>query len=128
MPSLGSAFSSKPSQLEKIFYHFEMEKIALLLIYNIFVTKKFFFRNEYQKKFLNCIFLVDPVGWWQTNIFLSLALVIYYLTKIINIKWWWCNIQRFLSYSKNHIWKFMQANSWHHRLFHFYLSFCIQKV
>ena len=23
-------------------YHFEMEKIALILIYNIFVTKKFF--------------------------------------------------------------------------------------
>ena len=56
-----------------IFYHFEMEKIALIPVYNIFVTKNFFFRNEHPKKFLTCAFLVDLVGWRQTNIFLSLA-------------------------------------------------------
>ena len=38
-------FSSTPGRSEKkifFFYHFEMEKIALILIYNTFVTKKFF--------------------------------------------------------------------------------------
>ena len=54
-------------------YHFEMEKIALILTDNIFVTKKNFFRNEHQKHFLTHAFLVDPVGRWQTNIFLSQA-------------------------------------------------------
>ena len=33
-----------------------------------------------------------------------------------------------MSYSKNYICKFMQVNSWHHKLFHFYLSFWIWKV
>ena len=48
-------------------------------------------------------------------------LVMYYLTKFINIKW-------FLSYSKNDNWKFMQANSWYYKLSHFHLSFTILKV
>ena len=69
-------FSSTPGRSEKFFfYHFEMEKIALILIYNIFVTKKVFFRNEHQKKILTRTFFVDPVGWRQTNIFLNVALV-----------------------------------------------------
>ena len=41
---------------------------------------------------------------------------------------WWCNIKRFSSYSKNYTCKFMQANSWYHKLFHFHLSFRIWKV
>ena len=41
---------------------------------------------------------------------------------------WWCNIKPFFSYSKNYICKFMQANSWHHKLSHFHLSFWIQKL
>ena len=60
------------------FYHFKMEKIPLILIYNIFVTKNFFFRNEHQKWFLPRRFLLDPVGWRQTNIFLSLALCTFF--------------------------------------------------
>ena len=52
-----------------------MEKMALILIYNIFVTKNIFFRNEHQKHFFTRTFLVDPVGWRQTNIFLSVALL-----------------------------------------------------
>ena len=36
---------------------------------------------------------------------------------------WWFNIKRFLSYSKNYTCKFMQANSWHHKLFHLHLFF-----
>ena len=62
--SLGSVFSSTPDQMEKknLFYHFEMEKIALILTYNIFVTKNIFFRNEHEKDFLTRTFLVDPVG------------------------------------------------------------------
>ena len=57
-----------------VFYHFEMEKKTVILIYNIFMTKKPFFKNEHQKKILTRTFLVDSVGWRQTNIFLSLAL------------------------------------------------------
>ena len=41
---------------------------------------------------------------------------------------WWYNIKRFLSHSKNYICKFMQANLWHHKLFHFPLPFWIWKV
>ena len=48
-------------------------------------------------------------------------LVIYYLTKFDNIKW-------FLSYSKNYNCKFIKANSWHRKLFHFHLSFWIWEV
>ena len=43
-------------------YHFEMEKIALIRIYNTFVTQNFFFKNVHQKKKLTRMFLVDPVG------------------------------------------------------------------
>ena len=39
----------------------------------------------------------------------------------------WCNIKQVLSYSKNSICKFMQANSWHRKLFHFHLSFKSEK-
>ena len=41
---------------------------------------------------------------------------------------WWCNIKRFSSYSKNYVCKFMQANLWHYKLFHFHLRFWIWKV
>ena len=59
----GLFFRVHPAGRKKgFFYHFEMEKIALILIYNIFVTKKILFRNEHQKKFLARTFLVDPVG------------------------------------------------------------------
>ena len=30
---------------------------------------------------------------------------------------WWCNVNWFLSYYKNYTCHFMQANSWHHKLF-----------
>ena len=62
------------------FYHFEIEKIALILIDNIFVTKKLFFRNKHQKIFLTRTFLVEPVGWRQTNTFLSLVQSIKFFT------------------------------------------------
>ena len=45
-------------------------------------------------------------------------LVIYYLTKF----------DEFLSYAKIYIYKFIQANSRHHKLFHFHLSYLIWKV
>ena len=40
----------------------------------------------------------------------------------------WCYIKRFLSCSKNYTCKFMQASSWHDKLFHFYFFFWIRKV
>ena len=51
-----------------------------------------------------------------------------YIGYILFDQVWWCNIKRFLSYSKNYIWKFMQDNSWHHKLFHLQLSFWVWKV
>ena len=54
----GFFFSSTPGRSEqKKFYHFEMENVALIFIYNIFVTKKFFFRNKHQKENLTRPFL-----------------------------------------------------------------------
>ena len=41
---------------------------------------------------------------------------------------WWYNKIKFLSYSKNYTCKLMQANSWHHKLFHCHMSFWIWKV
>ena len=38
------------------------------------------------------------------------------------------DIKRLLSYFKNCILKFMQTSSWHHKLFHFHLSFFIWRV
>ena len=51
-----------------------------------------------------------------------------FISYVLSDEVWWCNIKQFLSYSKNYICKFMQANSWHHKLFHFRLSFWIWKV
>ena len=51
-----------------------------------------------------------------------------FFSYILSDQVWWCNIKQLLSYFKNCICKFMQANSWHHKLFHFHLSFCIWKV
>ena len=51
------------------------------------------------------------------------SLVIYYLTKFYDVIIKWCS-----SYSKNYTWKFMQANSWHHKLFLLHFSFWIRRV
>ena len=50
-------------------------------------------------------------------------LFMYYLTKFDDViqSGFWVN-------SKNSICKFMQANLWHHKLFHFHLPFWIWKV
>ena len=52
-----------------------------------------------------------------------LLLVIYYLTKFDDVIY-----SGFWVIRKFYICKFIQANSWHHKLFHFHLSFCIWKV
>ena len=51
-----------------------------------------------------------------------------FISYVLSDQVWWCNIKRFLSYSKNCICKFMQANSSCHKLFHFNLFFWIWKV
>ena len=51
-----------------------------------------------------------------------------FICYILSDKIWWYNVEQFLSYSKNYICKFMQFNSWHHKLFDFHLSFWIWKV
>ena len=50
-----------------------------------------------------------------------IPLLVIYLSDQV----WWCNMKQLLSYFKNYFCKFMQANSWHHKLLHFHLSFCI---
>ena len=50
------------------------------------------------------------------------------LFVILSDQVWWCNTKQFLSYSKTYISKFMQVNSWHHKLFLFHLSYWIWKV
>ena len=52
----------------------------------------------------------------------------YFICYILSDQVWWCNLKQLLSYSKNYICKFMHVISWHHKLFHFYLSCCIWKV
>ena len=51
-----------------------------------------------------------------------------FICYILSDQIWWCNVKQFLSYSKNYIFKFMQADSWHHKLFHLQLSFWIWKA
>ena len=40
----------------------------------------------------------------------------------------WCNVMQLLSYFKSSVCKFLQANSWHHKLFYFHSAFCVRKV
>ena len=51
-----------------------------------------------------------------------------FIRYILSDQVWWCNVKQFLIYSKNYVCKFMQANWWHHKLFHFNLSFLIWKL
>ena len=51
-----------------------------------------------------------------------------FISNVLSDQVWWCNIKQFVSYSKNYICKFIQANWWHHKLFHFHLSFGILKL
>ena len=46
----GLFFREHLASRKKYFYHFETEKIVLIHIHNIFVTKKFFFGNVNQNK------------------------------------------------------------------------------
>ena len=52
------------------------------------------------------------------------SLICYTLSEQV----WWCIVKQLLSYSKNCICKFMQVNWWHHKSFHFHLSFWIWKL
>ena len=49
------------------------------------------------------------------------------ISYLLSDQVWWCNIKRFLSYSKTCTCKFIQVNSWHHKLFHFHFFFWIWK-
>ena len=52
----------------------------------------------------------------------------FFISYILSVLVWWCNIKWLLSYSKNYSCKVMQASSWHHKLFHFHLFFWVWKV
>ena len=93
---------------------FEMKKIELILFYNIFVTKKIFWGMNIKNIFSTCKFLVDPVGWRQTNIFLSLTLLHVLQVTLTDIrpnkfrkkkeekkgkkKLWWLSLWKLCSY------------------------------
>ena len=51
-----------------------------------------------------------------------------FIRYILSDQVWWNNLKQFLSYYKNYICKFTQVNSWHHKLFHFHLSFWTWEV
>ena len=51
-----------------------------------------------------------------------------FIHYILSDQVWWHNVKQFLSYSKNYICKFMQLSLWHHKLFHFHLSFWFWKL
>ena len=51
-----------------------------------------------------------------------------FIRYILSDQVWWCNVKQFLSYSKNYIYKFLQANPWHLKLFHLHLCFWIWRV
>ena len=99
-------------------------------------------KENYQKalKKLTLFFLSNPVSFnWQSYqkqkgpgpVALQVTKQVQknsFISYILSDQVWWCNIKRLLSYFKNCICKFMQANSWHHKLFHLRLSFCIWKV
>ena len=44
----------------------------------------------------------------------------FFISYILSNQVWWYNIKWFLNYFKNYIYKFMQGNSWHHKLLHFH--------
>ena len=109
-------------------------------------------KQDYQKAFkkLTLFFLWYPVpfnGWnyqkqkvsgtsdqslfrlQNTNITnKEIFLKYFFIRYILSDQVWWCNAKQLLGYSKNFICKFMQVNWWHHKLFHFYLSFWIWKL
>ena len=90
---------------------------------------------------LTLLFLSNPVLFnWQNYEKGGLELVIsrtagykkghknFLISYILPDQVWWCNIKQFLSYSKYYACRFMQANSWHHKSFHFHFFFWIWKV
>ena len=84
----------------------------------IFLSNPVCFNGQiYQKK---GELVTSPSSGYETssNIFLYALYII----------WASLMMKQFYSYSKNYISKFMKVNSWHHKLFHFHLSFWIWKV
>ena len=110
-----------------------------------FFKKQDILKEDYQKalKRVTLFFLSNPVP-FRKHIYLNIYIHKQSLFRlrnkfrktpllvfVLSDQVWWCNptkLEWFLSYSKNYIWKFMQANLWHHKLFHFYLPFWVWKV
>ena len=77
-----------------------------------------FYRQGYQKQ--KGLVTSDQLLFSLQNKFRKIDLLICY---ILSDQVWWCNVKRCWSYSKNYISKFMQANSWQHKLFLFICPF-----
>ena len=94
-------------------------------------------KDDYQKALKKLLFfLLNPVHFnWQSyqkqkesgtsgqrssGYETSSKIFIHY---VLSGQVWWCNVKQFLKYFKICICKFMQVNSWHHKLFHFICPF-----
>ena len=110
---------------------------------NYFKIKIFWKRLSKSLKKVNFVFSFKPSpfswiklsktkgAWYYWPVALQVAKQVkknVFISNILSDQVWWYNIKWFLSYSKNYICYFIEANSWHHKLFHFHLSFWIWKV
>ena len=106
----------------KIFWKRIIKKFLKSHLYFFFQTQSLLMDKVIKNK--RCLELVTRRSKDCETSSKIMLLVIYYLTKFDDV----INIKRFLRYSKNYICKLMQANLWHHKLFHFHLPFCIWKL
>ena len=94
--------------------------------------KKIYFIFSFKSSLLQWTKLSKTKGVWsQWTVTLQVTKQVQkysFICYILSDQVWWCDVKQFLSYSKNYICKFMQVNSWHHKLFHFHLSFWIWKL
>ena len=122
----------------------------------ILLTVRYFERGLWKSlKRLTLFFLLNPFPFnWQNckkqkkpgtsdqsffrvkNNFRKIPLFLNSFISVLSDHVWWCNIKPFLSYSKirwhlltklDDIWNY-DANSRHHKIFHFHLPFWIWKV
>ena len=98
------------------YYHKAMKKLTFF-----FLSKPVPFNGQNYKKHKGPG-TSDPLLFRLRNKFKKITLLVMIVWPSLMM----CNIKRFLSYSKNYICKFIQANSWH-KLFYFHLSFWMWK-
>ena len=100
--------------------HYEraFKKINFIIFFNPVPFNRQSYQKQKRSGTSHQLLFKSQNKFWKIPLF-----VIYYLTKFDD------KMQSsFWVIPKNYICKFMQVNSWHHKLFHFHLSFWIWKV